>query len=97
MLLHGRVHAQQRHDDAQRQVERDEEAVQRAARAREERVEDARDRDRGGVHACGRADEDPLPEVRVGVLPVLEAGLGPGMREVDEEDEAEEDEDRGAD
>ena len=97
VLLHGGVHAEHRDDDAEREVERDEEAVQRAALAREERVQHARDRDRGGVHARGRADEDPLPEVRAGVLPVLETGLGPGVGEVDEEDEAEEDEDGGSD
>ena len=39
-----------------------------------------------------------MPEIRRrGRFPVLEAGLGPRMREVDEEDKTEEDEDGGTD
>ncbi len=97
VLLHGRVHAHERHEHAEREVERDEEAVKRAPGRGKERVEHAGERDRGDVHARGGADEDPLPEVRVGLFPVLEAGLSPRVREVDEEDEAEEDEDGSTD
>lgn len=97
VLLHGRVHAHDRHEHAEREVEGDEEAVERAPGRGEERVEHAGERDRGDVHARRGADEDPLPEVRVGLFPVLEAGFGPGVREVDEEDKTEEDEDGSTD
>lgn len=98
VLLHGRVHAQDRDEHAEREVEGDEELVERAAVAGEERVEHARERDRRGVRAGRRADQDPLPRVRARrrVLPFVEARFGPRVSEVDEEDEAEEDEERRA-
>lgn len=89
--------AQDRDYEAQREVERDEEPVERAPRAREEAVQQPRQRYGKGVHGCRRPDENPLPEVRRRVLPVLDAHLRPGVRKVDEEDQAEEDEYGGAD
>lgn len=99
VLLHDRVHARDRDDEREDEVEGDEEAVEAAAVAREEDVEEDGHGDREDVHGRGRADEDPLPHVGRGgrVLPVLKAGLGPGVREVDEKDETEEDKDGGAD
>ena len=92
ILLHGRMNTHDCDDDAEGEVEGDEEAVERAPGPGEEGVEDTGERDCGGVHARSRADENPLPEVRVGLFPVLKASLRPGVREVNEEDEAEEDE-----
>ena len=61
------------------------------------------------VHACPakgpsispvrprrRPDEDPLPVIRVGAFPVLEAGLRPRVGKVDEEDGRDEGAPRGA-
>lgn len=97
VLLHGRVHAQDGGDETEGEVEGDEETVERAPRTGKERIQDAGESNRRGVHARGGTDEDPLPEVRVGLLPVLETSLRPGVREVDEEDKTEQDEDGRAD
>lgn len=97
VLLDRRVDAHDRDDDDEHEVERDEESVERAPRACKERIEHARERDGRGVPNAGRADQDPLPEIRLGALPVLEACFGPRVREVDEEHESQKDEDCGAD
>lgn len=55
-VLDCRVHAQASYDDAKHEVEADEESVQRAVRAREERVKHARQCDCRGVHAACRTD-----------------------------------------
>jgi hypothetical protein len=86
-----------RDEHAEREVEGDEEAVERAPARREVRIEDAGESNRADVRARGAADEDPLPHVAVTVLPVVEARLRPRVRKVDEENEAEEDEDCGTD
>lgn len=83
VLLHCRVDARDGDDDAQREVHRDEEAVECAAGAGEEPVQQSRKCDARGVHGRGGADENPLPEIRARVFPVFQAGFGPRVREVD--------------
>lgn len=95
VLLHSWVHAHERNNDTEREVERDEEAIECASGSGKEGVEDTGERDRCGVHSRCRADENPLPKVRIRLFPVLKTCLRPRVREVDEENEAEEDEYRG--
>lgn len=71
--------------------------VHRAAGAGKEYVHKDRESDGANVHAEGAAKEDPAPDLRVGFFDLFEAGLGPGVCEVDEKDEAEEQEEHGAD
>jgi hypothetical protein len=80
-------------DDAKDEIECDEELVERARLAREEAIHQSCERDGERIHARGGSNEDPLPEVRVGVFPVFEAGFRPRVGKVDEKDEADEDED----
>lgn len=86
VFLYDGVYTHNGDEDAQGEIERDEETVECASGTREEGVEHAGERDGEGIHECCGPDENPLPEVRgVGrVFPVLKAGLGPGVGEVDE-------------
>lgn len=73
------VNGQSRYDEAEGQVERDEELVQRASVAGEESVHDARQGNGSCIKSSSRPDEDPLPPVRPfwAVLPILQAGFAP--------------------
>jgi hypothetical protein len=98
MLLHDRVNAEYGYDDGEGKVEWDEEAVECATRTCKVPIEHAGHGQCCSIHARGRTDENPLPEIGViGVLPVLETCLWPGMGEVYEKDQAKDDEDGGAD
>jgi len=92
-LLHSWVDAEEGDNDAEDEIECDEELVERARLAREEAIHQSRERDGERIHARGRSNEDPLPEIRVGVFPVFEASFCPRVGKVDEKDEADEDED----
>ena len=70
-LLHGWEDAGYGNDDAEDKVEHNEELVERARLAREEAVHESRERNGNCVHSRGWADEDPLPEVRLGVFPIF--------------------------
>lgn len=96
-LLHGGVHTEHSDRHTQRQVDRDEHTVERAPGPREEGVEEAGEGEGGDVGGGGGENKDPLPSVGGGALPLFDAGFGPGVGEVDEEDEAEEDKEGGAD
>ena len=83
-------------DDAEDQIKCDKELVERARLAREEAIHQSRERDGEGIHARGRSNEDPLPEIGVGVFPVFEAGFCPRVGKVDEQNQTDENEDGGS-
>ena len=57
------MHAHDRDDDAENEVDRDEEAVEGAVGAREEGVEHACESNCKNIHERRGSDENPLPEV----------------------------------
>ncbi len=95
-LLHSWVDAEDGDNDTEDEIECDKELVERARLAREEAIHQPRERDGESIHARGRSDEDPLPEIRVGVFPVFEAGFCPRVGKVDKQNETNENEDGGS-
>lgn len=63
MFLDDRIDTDDGDEDAECEVERDEEPIQRAPRPGEERVHHTRQSDRGSVHSGCGTDENPLPHV----------------------------------
>jgi len=59
------VDAEDGNNDAKDEIECNEELVERARLAREEAIHQSRECDGERIHARGRSDEDPLPEIRV--------------------------------
>jgi hypothetical protein len=92
-----RADSEDGNNDSEDQVGGDEERVEPASATREKDVQDDGERNSGDEEPERRSDEDELPEIRIGLFPILEAGFGPGMGKVDEEDETDEDEEAGAD
>jgi len=89
-LLHRGVHAEGGGEDTEEHVGCGDELIERARLPREEAVHQPRERGRERVRPRHRPDEDPLPDIRVGVFLVLEAGLRSRVGKVDEEDETDE-------
>lgn len=79
------------------QIDGDSGLVHGAATTSEEDVLDDGHGRGGKVHAQSRTDKHGPPNSRVGVFDLLEAVLGPGMGEIDEEDKAEDEEKHCAD
>jgi hypothetical protein len=94
--LYSWVYAEDGNNDAKDEIECNEELVEGARLARKEAIHEPRERDGKRIHARSGSDEDPLPDIRVGVLPVFEASLCPRVGKVDEKDEADENEDGGS-
>ena len=69
--------------------------VHRAVRLSEEDVHDDCDGNATQVHAQSRADKKAAPELGVGVLNLLDAVLGPGVRKVHKQDQTEQQEQHG--
>jgi hypothetical protein len=70
--------------------------VHRAVRMGEEDVHDDGDGNATQVHAKSRTNKKATPKLRVGVLNLLNAVFGPGMRKVDQQNQAEKQEQDGA-
>jgi hypothetical protein len=70
--------------------------VHRAVRLGEEDVHDNGDGNATQVHAKSRTNKETTPELRVGVFNLLDAVFGPGMRKVDQQNQAQEQEQDGA-
>ena len=98
VFLHNRMDTEDGYDNGERKIKRDEKAVERAARACKVRIQHAGHGNHCRIHARRRTDEDPLPEVGIArLLPILETCLRPGVGEVHQENQAEEDKDSSAD
>jgi hypothetical protein len=91
-LLDGGRDGRDRQDDRQDEVGRDEEGVGLAVAAAKEDEEDDSKGNREDEGAKGRANEDELPDGRVGVLPARQERLGERVGKVDEKEKAEQDE-----
>jgi len=91
-LLDSWVDAEDGNNDEEDEIECNEELVEHVRLAREEAIHQSREH----RHARGRSDDDPLPEIRVGVFPVFETGFHPRVGTVDEKDQTDEKEDGGS-
>ena len=69
--------------------------VHRAVGLSEEDVHDDSDSNAAEIHAQSRADEEASPELGVGILDLLDAVFGPGVRKVYQQDQAKEQEQDG--
>jgi hypothetical protein len=92
-LLYSWMYVEDGNNDAKDEIEYNEELVEGARLAREEPIHEPRERDGECIHARSGSDEDPLPDIRIGVL---QASLCPRVGKVDEKDETNEDEDGGS-
>ena len=98
VFLYNGVDTEEGNDDGKGKIKRDEKLVECAARACEVRVQHASHGKGCHIHARGRTDENPLPEIGIaGILPILETSLRPGVSEVHQEDQPEKDEESRAD
>lgn len=96
-LLHSRRHARNGENEREDKVDSNEGRVGRALSSAEEDVQQHSQSEGDNESSKGGADENELPHGRVGVLPLLEEGLGERVRKVDQQQEAEQDEKRGTD
>jgi hypothetical protein len=86
VFLDNGVDTEEGNDDGKGEIKRDEKLVECTARACEVRVQHASHGKGCHIHARGRTDKNPLPELGVaGILPFLETSLRPGVGKVHQE------------